>query len=161
MKITPRKNSGFTLIEVVFAMMVAGISIGAILSGITFGMFQMRLNRDQLRATQILTEKFETLRLYSWQQINEPGFFPTNFFAYQDPEDPVNRGTRYMGTITITPVGAAGVPQVDPPVSTASYAVDMRQVTIKLEWRTGGDGLLRTREWTSFVARNGLQNYIY
>jgi hypothetical protein len=42
---------------------------------------------------------------------------------------------------------------------TTAYSDEMKQVTITLNWTTGR--INRSRSFTTFVARNGLQNYIY
>ena len=35
----------------------------------------------------------------------------------------------------------------------------MKQFTVRIDWQSGG--LARNREFTTYVARNGLQMYIY
>ena len=57
-------------------------------------------------------------------------------------------GIVYHGTVTIGPV----------PVP-AAYSSDMRMVTVGLNWKTGS--LNRSRSFTTYIARNGLQTYIY
>ena len=54
----------------------------------------------------------------------------------------------YSGAMAISPA----------PIST-SYSNDMRMVTVSLNWKTGS--LNRSRSYTTYIARNGLQNYIY
>ena len=44
------------------------------------------------------------------------------------------------------------------PVGT-SYSDDMKMAVITLNWQTGS--LQRSRSFTTYIARNGLQNYIY
>ena len=127
-------------------MAVIGIVIGAMLTGLTTGTLTMRLARENLRATQIMLEKVETIRLYSWDQINAPNFIPGTFTNYYDPKASI--GARYSGTMSIDPA----------PIS-SSYSNDMKMVTVHLSWQTCG--LQRDREFTSYIARNGLQDYIY
>ena len=55
--------AGFSLVEVVIAMAVAGVSVIALLSAISSGMLTMQMARENVRATQIMLEKTETLRL--------------------------------------------------------------------------------------------------
>ena len=70
-----------------------------------------------------------------------------------EPYDPNaaqgHRGFNYNGSVTIQPVNIAN----------SSYSNDMRMVTVRLNWQTGG--MNRRREITTYIARNGLQNYIY
>jgi len=62
-------------------MGMIGTVVAAILSGIMTGTFTMRMARENLRATQIMLEKVETIRLYSWNQVTSNGFIPTDFVA--------------------------------------------------------------------------------
>ena len=142
-----RLSAGFSIVEVCVGMAVVGTSAAALFSGFTSGFFTMQLARENLRATQILQEKTETLRLYSWDQINTSGFIPTTFTAPYDPNS-TNGGITYHGTLSL---GSW-------PLAT-SYSNDMRQVTVTVNWQTGS--LQRSRSFTTYVARNGLQNYIY
>ena len=143
-----RKLAAFSLIEATVGMAVISTVVGAMLSGITSGTFTMRMARENLRATQIMLEKVETIRLYSWDQVNTAGFIPTNFTATYDPHGAPSVGLTYSGTMTVTPAPIA-----------ASYSDDMRMVTVHLSWQTAG--LQRDREFISYIARNGLQDYIY
>src|SRR5438046_4179464 len=95
------KLGGFSLIEVVVGMGIIGTVVGAMLSGVATGTFTMRMARENLRATQIMLEKVETIRLYSWDQINQSGFIPTSFNATYDPQGTPNVGLTYTGTLSI------------------------------------------------------------
>ena len=130
-------------------MAVLGIMFVSLYSGFSAGFAVIKLARENLRATQILQEKMETIRLYRWDQINTPGFIPTNFVeSYYVESTNDASGLRYNGVVTIGPA----------PV-TESYSNDLRQVTIRVSWRSAG--VDRNREMTTFVTRAGLQNYIY
>ena len=140
--------AGFSLVEVVIAMAVAGVSVIALLSAISSGMLTMQMARENVRATQIMLEKTETLRLYSWDQLIATNFLLASFTEKYDPTDTNVSALSYTGTVTKTAV----------PMTTA-YSDEMKQVTITLNWTTGR--INRSRSFTTFVARNGLQNYIY
>src|SRR2546423_11109417 len=139
-----RKLAAFSLIEATVGMGVISTVIGAMLSGIASGTFSMRMARENLRATQIMLEKVETIRLYSWDQVTNGTFIPPTFIATYDPKGAPNVGLSYNGTLTIAPA----------PID-SSYASDMRMVTVHLSWQTAG--LQRDRDFTSYIARNGLQ----
>ena len=143
-----RRVAAFSLVETTLSMAVIGTTVAALLSGITTGTFSMRMARENLRATQIMLEKVETIRLYSWDQITTAGFMPTNFTATYDPQGGTNVGLTYNGTMTITPA----------PI-TSSYSNDLRKVTVHLAWQTGN--VPRSRDFSSYVARNGIESYIY
>jgi hypothetical protein len=141
--------AGFSLVEATIGMALVGTTIGALYAGFTTGFFTMRMTRDNLRVTQIMLDKMETIRLYNWDQINTPGFIPTSFTAKYDPDAPEGQqGHTYQGTVVIT----------NAPLGT-SYADDMKLVTVTLNWKTGD--LNRTRQFSSYISRCGLQDYIY
>jgi type II secretory pathway pseudopilin PulG len=140
-------QAGFSLVEAAVGMGIMGTVVGALLSGFGTGMFTMQLARENLRATQIMLERMETIRLYSWDQINTPGFVSTNFTASYDPQS-TNSGVVYSGTLSIS----------NAPV-TSSYSNDMKMFTVTLNWKTGS--LPRTRQFTTYISRYGLQDYIY
>lgn len=111
----------------------------------------IRVARENLRATQILQEKMETIRLYTWDQLNEQGFIPETFVEpfYDDgggSEDP--DGINYYGTLSVTNA-----------TLTESYSGDLLQVDAVVTWTSGN--IDRVREMSTFVSRHGLQHYIY
>lgn len=139
--------AGFSLVEVTIAMGVIGTAAVSMFAGINSGFFTMQMARENLRATQIMLEKMETLRLYSWDQVTTPGFITPTFTAPYDPNS-TNSSINYNGTVTVGPANVA-----------TSYSNDIKQVTVTVTWTTGQ--LPRTRSFTTYIARNGLQNYIY
>jgi len=144
-----QKLSGFSMIEATIGMGIVGTTIATLFSGFTSGFFTMQMARENLRATQIMLERVETIRLYSWDQINTPGYITPTFTAPYDPESPVGQqGLIYAGTMQIVP---CDVP--------SSYSADMRKVVVTLNWRTGH--LQRTRQFTSYISRFGMQDYVY
>ena len=141
--------SAFSLVEATVSMGVVGTTVAALFSGYTTGFFTMQMARENLRATQIMLEKVETIRLYSWHQINTPGFIPNTFTNFYDPQGATGqKGVAYYGTMTLTDSGI-----------TSSYAPDMKKVIVRVEWTTGN--LRRSREFSSYISRYGLQDYIY
>lgn len=144
-----RSIMAFSLVETVVGMGIMGVATLALLSGFTGGFFTMEMARENQRATQIILEKTETIRLYSWDQVNSNGFIPSTFTASYDPQSGTNSsGTVYHGTLIIT----------NAPIN-ASYSNDMKQVIVTLTWKTGN--VDRSRTYTTFIGRNGIQNYIY
>ena len=144
-----RRHGGFSLVEVVIAMSIVGVSVLAMFSGISSGTLTMQLARENLRATQIMVEKTETLRLYNWDQLTATNFVQTQFSERYDPNATNGaQGITYAGTVAI-----AAAPMA------AAYSNEMKLVTVTLNWMTRG--IHRTRSFTTFVSRNGLQNYIY
>jgi hypothetical protein len=148
--------SGFTLGEVVVAVGVGAIVFVTIYVGIAQCFGAVQTARHQLRATQILMERLEVIRLYNWDQINSSGYVPLKFTEYYEPEyyqtvtngAPVHAGIVYSGTITIT----------DAPVPEA-YADTMRRAVVRLDWTNGGRALNQSME--TLISEYGVQNYTY
>lgn len=120
--------------------------------GFTFGFRQMQIAGEEARATQILQEKMELVRLLNWDQVvNLPGYVPTNFTESLYAADPTNapsRGLTYTGTIVIT----------NAPI-TESYKNDLRQIKVSVSWTSGNTKY--TRKMSSFVSQYGMQKYVY
>ena len=145
-----KPESGTTLTEVVIATAILAISVAGILTAIFSGFFIVGRVRENQRATQVILEKVETIRLYSWTQINTPGFIPKTFTEAYDPQTTTgSKGITYQGTFTISPF-----PYV------TSYQDKMREVTVTLSW-TSDRNLKRTRSFTTYIAEDGVQNYVY
>src|SRR3954471_19513485 len=89
------KLGGFTLIEAMVSMAVVGILIGALYSGITWGMGNYQRARETMRATEILTEKLDSVRLFNWDQITNGTSIPSGFSCSFDAERDPNRGKGY------------------------------------------------------------------
>jgi prepilin-type N-terminal cleavage/methylation domain-containing protein len=145
-------QSGFTLVEVMVGVAMIAIMGGALYTGIGFAFNQLRLARENLRATQILEGKMEIVRQYNWDQVvNYSGFIPTPFTEPFFADNPTNNPSNFIftGTVIVTNV----------PGMTESYANDLRMIQIQLTWKTGK--VLHTRQATTFVAQFGLQKYVY
>jgi prepilin-type N-terminal cleavage/methylation domain-containing protein len=143
--------SAFTLVEVMVGIAVMAVMLVALYGGFVFAFAEVRLARENVRATQVLQEKMEVVRLYNWDQINQPGFIPTSFSeAY------------YVGNPTNTPVGnfsySGSVLVTNAPI-TETYSGDLRMVQIQVSWKSGN--VMRKRRMTTFVSQYGLQKYVY
>lgn len=125
------------------AMVVIGLSVLALLGGIIWSITAVNLTRENDFATQILTERMETIRLYSLSQLTNNGFLPNRVTI----PDPKNTNRTYTLAISLTNNFLA-----------ANYASNLTQVTLDLRWSTGL--LQRQRTQRTFVANNGLQSYV-
>lgn len=136
---------GFSLAEVMFAALIVGGVFVSLFVAISQGFAVIQTARENLRATQIMQEEMEILRVLNWDQIttNPP---PWSFSASFYPAGGTNQGVTYNGTISITNAN-----------STASYVGDMRLVTVSLNWK--GGNITRQREMRTLVTRYGLHNY--
>jgi hypothetical protein len=135
-------------VEAVVSLALLGVIVLAVLGAITSGMASLRMARENLRATQILVERSEAIRLYNWDQLNT-NFIPSHFIAsYDTGSVSTNDGVLYYGTISLSPAAVG-----------TTYADAMKLVTIRINWKTGQ--LPRSRELITYVCRSGLQNYVY
>lgn len=145
-----KESEAFTLVEVMVAVFLAGVMITSMLAGFTMSFQGVQLDRENSRATQILVEKTELCRLYTWDQITgkDPNnYIPTNFTAAFYPGTN-NGGFLYTGVVSIAKLA-----------TTASYSNDLRAITITLTWTS--NKALRTRTMTTWVSQYGMQNYLY
>jgi type II secretory pathway pseudopilin PulG len=133
------------------AVGVLGVTIVSLYAGFTSGFAVVRVARENLRATQVLSERMELIRLVKWDNVT-PGFIPTSFtapFSVSDPNSSAPSDFTYQGTVTIT----------NPPDMSESYATNLRMIQIDLTWTSGR--MTRKRQMTTYVSRYGMQNYIY
>ena len=143
-----RKIRAFTILEVVCAMVLLAMLVTAVYGAISSGMTTVRMSRENLRATQILLEKMEALRLYNWDQLNGGYLAPKFVVNYDVTATNNSSGVLYYGTVEILPANVG-----------TTYEDEMRLVTVRLDWTTGK--IARHRELTTYVCRSGLQNYVY
>ena len=146
-------QSAFSLVEVLVAVVVVSIVFVTLYTAFSSGFAMLKVARENLRATQILVQRMETVRLYTWSQIQNQNYFPTNFTVYYDPSGQTtgNGGIVYTGLITRTS---------NPPFSpSAGYSPDLMMVKLQVSWPSGK--VQRQREVSTYVARYGLQNYLY
>jgi Tfp pilus assembly protein PilV len=145
------KRSGFTLVEALVGFAIAAFAIVSLYAGITYGMAVTQATRENLRATQLIMEKFETIRLYTWDQMNGSNGFviPATFAnSYAIDTTGSNVGVIYHGTMNIS----------NGPID-ASYGSDLKLVTVSLTWTSAN--VPRSRTMQTLVARQGLQQYVY
>jgi prepilin-type N-terminal cleavage/methylation domain-containing protein len=144
-----RESLGFSLIETLVAMSLVGITFIALYAGITSCLFSIRMAREDTRASQILVEKMEAIRTYSWDQINSNGFIPKTFtLPYYSGNSSNGNSLLYEGIVSIKEVPFA-----------TNYTNQIKEIKVTLNWKTRE--LPRTRELSSYVARYGLQRYVF
>ena len=146
-----RRQAGLTLVEVMVAVAVMAIMVVSLYAGFTFAFSQIRSAQENVRATQILEERMEVVRLLNWDQVvNLPGYIPATFTAPFYADNPTND----TGSLTYT-----GVVTVAAAPLTESYSNDLRMITIELTWPSGN--LIRRRQMITFSSQYGVQKYIY
>lgn len=152
-----RSREGVTLIELMVSVAIISILFVALYQGMTFGTISLSRSREDQRATQVLLDKIEIMRLYSWDQINSNGFIPTSFtepFSYG-----ISNKTLVVGYTNEPGFYYYGTIQITSPPFTNAYSSSMKQVNITLKWTNSG--LERERSMSTFVSEKGLQKYVY
>ena len=168
MKLNPlarasRSARAFTIVEALVAACVVGVLFTSLYAGITAGFGALNSARENLRATQVMIDKMETLRLYSWNQVATFGtstsyipstftesFYPTttNYSASTvSTGSTTGSGFTYYGTVEVASAGF-----------TQNYSNSVKLVTITLRWT---NGMARSQSMSTYTAQYGIQNYIY
>lgn len=150
-----RNESALTLPEVVVATAILAIGYVGLYGVMTFGWTTAKESRENLRATEVLDQKMEQIRLYSWLQVTDTVNYmnPAPLVQYYDPSN-TNKDPVYWCTVSL-----ANVPSGFP----SSYNNDMRQVTVVVQWTNYSGGveyIPHARTNQTYVAHYGLQNYV-
>jgi prepilin-type N-terminal cleavage/methylation domain-containing protein len=159
-----RSVIAFTLVEVMVAVAIIGVAFTSLYAGMTAGFGVVSVTRENLRATQIMQDRMEVMRMYTWDQLQTFGtsnsYIPSTFAERFYPTDNVytnsdvvtvanatNGGIYYFGTIDIA---ASGL--------TNSYSNWVKKVTVTILWTNAN--VARTRTLTSFVSAYGMHSYL-
>ena len=148
----PRGASAFTLAEVLVAVVVLTVIAIGYYGGLSSGFIVLQSTRENLRATQIMMQKLEAIRLCTWSQLGNVSFTED----YNPLTTSTNSsGVKYVGQLSISPATNL--------VSSPSYQNNMCLVTVNLSWTNSNRGspIVHTRQMQSQVARYGLQNYVW
>lgn len=142
------RAAAFSLTEAVVALAVGGVMIVSLYSGMTSATFSMRMAREDARATQIMLDKIEVVRLCSWDQINDKNFMPATFTAPIYPE---------LGTNSPVMTGSLTIEKV--PTLPATYKDAVALVTVKVQWGEKGR-MQRSRQMSTYVSQHGITKYL-
>src|SRR5213593_4910308 len=111
---------GFTLTETVLALLVVGVMITSLYATFTFGYGSVRLAREDLRATQILLQRMEMVRLTAFTNLNN-----ATSTAYYDPTDQPAGGGGTVYSVTVS-TNKLGTTELQSPVY---YLTNMVKIT--------------------------------
>lgn len=161
-RLSQSEQHAYTLTEVLIAVGVTAVMLGSFFVALSSSFEVTQRVRENLRATQILVQRVETVRLYTWDQLRNVGtnkMFQTNFSEYYDPYGATNglgQGVVYYGTIQVStnPTTVLG---------NYSYAANVALVSVTLRWTntTQKTSLPHERQFQTLVARSGMQKYVY
>jgi type II secretory pathway pseudopilin PulG len=167
----PRAVVAFSLVETLVATLIVGIVALSLYGGFSAGFSAIVLSRENMRATQIMMEKVEYVRLLTWDQVaqnddpdevdlemevgdghlpgeivtNAPFIMPSNFTARFVPGD--QNTTLYSGTLKVE----------DLPL-TESYSNTVKLITVDITWTNSGRA--RSQRMQTLFSRYGMQNNI-
>jgi hypothetical protein len=141
---------------VTIASAISAVMFVSLYGGISWGFATIKVAREDLRATQVALEKMETMRMYSWEQVNSNGFIPPTFTAPFFPilTNDVSGGTNssgvvYYGTTTLTNADVS-----------SAYSNDVKRVIVTVSW-TNDNHVAHTRKMETMISQYGMQRYIY
>lgn len=140
------RTAGFTLAETLVAVMIFSVVSTALCLAISFSMATTRSAQENVRASQIMVDKMEYLRLCTWAQITNDTSIPKTFTEVFDPSS-TNGSMVMSGRISISPV-----------LFNNNFATNMRLVTLSLDWKSKR---AESRQMQTFVSRDGLERYGY
>lgn len=148
-----RSAGGFTMIEAMVASMIAAIMVLALYGSFASGYAMVKVTREDLRATQILLQRMERVRLCTFAQVKDPSINPPTTLEYYDANgvQTSSHGAIYTISYVASVPTAADLPGV-------SYQLGMLKVTATATW-TSGPGK-RSRTMQTYVARDGIQSYV-
>ncbi len=152
-------ETGYTFAEVLMAMGILGFVAASLYGAYAAGFCLIQSTRENLRATQIMTQKMEAIRLFTWDQVcNTNNYLKPIFVERYDPLGVGNNcgGPQYTGYLS------AAIPTVDD-LPGATYQDNLRTLTVTVYWTNYNSSkpVVHRREMQTRVARNGMQNYIW
>lgn len=149
-----QRQRAATLAEVMVAVAVLAILMVSLFACFAFGFNTIRGTREDLRATQIMMQKIEGLRLCTWSELNAQ--CPFNFTeTYASASGTNYSSVTYNGTVTVA----------NNPNLPSAYQSYVKLITVTVTWKTSrGDNappLTHTRSMQTQSAYYGLVNYLY
>jgi prepilin-type N-terminal cleavage/methylation domain-containing protein len=152
-----RKNDrpsscGFTLVETMVAVLVSAFMLMALYACFASGFSIVKVSREDLRATQILLQRMESIRVSDYTKLTDPASYPTNTTVYFDEEhEAIGKG----GTAYTVTFNARHLPSPKPQ---SQFYTNMMEVTVGASWKSGN--VQRSRSMQTYVARQGIQQYV-
>jgi Tfp pilus assembly protein PilV len=152
----PSEAAAYSLMEVMISVTILAIMVMSLFAAFNSGFGSMTISREEMRATQIMTQKLEAIRLLTWSQLSNS---PATFQESYNPLGSTNGtpGTVFYGTLSTSAVGT-NIP------NGVSYKGNLRLVTVTVTWTNGYNSrssIPHFRQMQTLSCNAGLQNYIY
>lgn len=138
--IARQMRRGFTLVEILMAIMVLAFGITGSLTAMRIGFDMVETARDQTMVAQVLQSEIETLRLMAWREISE---LPEEENFTIDSEFDATIGDRFTCIRRVQDVRSG---------------VEIKDITLLVKWKTT-NGVQRELSYKTRIARNGLNDY--
>jgi hypothetical protein len=150
-------NAAYTLVEVLCSVFITATVVAILFVGFDNGFSILRTTREDLRATQILMQRTEAFRLYTWPQLAKLTNNP--YQEYYNPAGGTNRGTLYWINVSANGV-ATNIPDT---AETAYYKSNLHLITITVNWtnRINSKPVAHMRQMQTLSAISGMQNYLF
>jgi hypothetical protein len=152
-----REEKGYTFAEVLVSAAILGFATTSLYGAFSAGFCVIQSARENLRATQILVQKTEAIRLFTFSQICNTNYLKPEFVEPYDPLGAANNcgGAKYTGRVSASVPPVGDLPE--------AYRTNMQTITITVYWTnlSGAKSIVNKREMQTRVARNGMQNYIW
>ncbi len=140
------RSAAFSLVETAIGFAITGILMVSLFAGFSSGFAIIKSSRENARATQVLLEKMEQLRLTTFDDLtNMPTTFTAPFYT-TGTNSTDSGGFNYTGAVSVASL-AGGV----------DYNGNLKQITVAVNWSV--DSLSHSRSISSYVSRNGLYTY--
>ena len=149
---TRKAYFGFTLVETLAATTIAAIWLSAHFLAFASGFALMTVTREDVRATQIMLQRMEAVRLSGYNQLADTNKYPPSVTQYYDEKGKTN-GNGGGVAYTVTHQIASALGSLPP-----SYRSNLTQVTVGVSWKSGTAN--RSRSMSTYVARYGEQSYV-
>ncbi|MBD5781800.1 prepilin-type N-terminal cleavage/methylation domain-containing protein [Pelagicoccus sp. NFK12] len=138
----PSKQSGFTLVEAMVAMVIASVALVGVFGGLGRSFELIEESRDSTRVAQIIQSELEDLRTLSWSEVaalpeNSGWFTPSSSFASEF-------GTRYSCYRQIFARGTG----------------DQFVMRVWVKW-TNSDGHTKLDNFMTLYTKGGFNDYYY
>ena len=135
-----RKNDGFTLVEVIVASLVLVMVFISSIATLTYGYKLMENARFNTLASQVIQSEIETLRLKNWSQLSA---LPSHGTIAISSDMATAAFNKFTGWRTVSLV-----------------RTDTKRIVVGVQW-TASSGQVHSRRYTTFMTKDGLNDYYY
>ena len=140
MNLSQNRQSGFTLVEVMIAMVIFSMVVAGGLVGISRGFELIDTTRNYTRSSQVLQSELELLRTLPWETFSELSESELTEKFQEQIISQFGEAT-YTGTVTTKLTGG-----------------DLMEIIVTVEWY-GQKGRLQTLNYITFFTEGGLNDY--